>query len=243
MMPHTDILSEYLQLIPGPDGAPMDIISRRKFEENSTYHVELITCKTQDNKSISLFCKSAKGLPKQHGDHRNGIAYEAKIYADILDKIPLTKTRFYGHRRFPDTGEEFLLLEFLGDDLKISRSHNPDVLASAATWIGSFHALHTGEAPGFIKKYSEEYYSYWLIRFEKLFALHQNDFPPVTDVIGFFKNNLALLISEPQTIIHGEYYPANILIKDGAIYPIDWESAARILHQYQEIFDDRKTWF
>ena len=45
-------------------------------------------------------------------------------------------------------------------------------------------------------------------------------------LLVFLKNNLALLISEPQTIIHGEYYPANILIKDGAIYPIDWESAA-----------------
>ncbi len=28
------------------------------------------------------------------------------------------------------------------------------------------------------------------------------------------------------TVIHGEYYPLNILVRRGVIYPIDWESAA-----------------
>jgi len=29
-----------------------------------------------------------------------------------------------------------------------------------------------------------------------------------------------------MTIIHGEYYPKNVLYRDGIIYPVDWESAA-----------------
>jgi thiamine kinase-like enzyme len=33
------------------------------------------------------------------------------------------------------------------------------------------------------------------------------------------------LFSSP-TIIHGEFYPHNVLLSDGQIYPIDWESAA-----------------
>jgi thiamine kinase-like enzyme len=34
-----------------------------------------------------------------------------------------------------------------------------------------------------------------------------------------------LLAAEP-TIIHGEYYPENILLHRGVIHPVDWESAA-----------------
>ena len=30
----------------------------------------------------------------------------------------------------------------------------------------------------------------------------------------------------PPTVIHGEYYPQNILYRDGKIHPIDWESTA-----------------
>ncbi len=31
---------------------------------------------------------------------------------------------------------------------------------------------------------------------------------------------------EPPAIIHGEYYPNNILFCQGTIYPVDWEAAA-----------------
>ena len=30
----------------------------------------------------------------------------------------------------------------------------------------------------------------------------------------------------PPTVVHGEFYPENILVREGAIYPIDWESTA-----------------
>jgi thiamine kinase-like enzyme len=31
---------------------------------------------------------------------------------------------------------------------------------------------------------------------------------------------------ESSTVIHGEFYPKNVLFHDGTIYPVDWESAA-----------------
>src|SRR5213076_728303 len=30
----------------------------------------------------------------------------------------------------------------------------------------------------------------------------------------------------PATVIYGEYYPDNILMRDSTIYPVDWESTA-----------------
>ena len=37
---------------------------------------------------------------------------------------------------------------------------------------------------------------------------------------------MALLLAPPVTIIHGEFYQKNVLLRDGTIYPVDWQSAA-----------------
>ena len=34
------------------------------------------------------------------------------------------------------------------------------------------------------------------------------------------------LVEPPLTIIHGEYYPANVRWHRGDVYPVDWETAA-----------------
>jgi Phosphotransferase enzyme family len=41
-----------------------------------------------------------------------------------------------------------------------------------------------------------------------------------------FEDVVPLLLDCPLTIIHGEYYPPNILWREEVIYPVDWESAA-----------------
>ena len=37
---------------------------------------------------------------------------------------------------------------------------------------------------------------------------------------------MAALLAPSPTIIHSEYYPMNILLQEGMIRPVDWESAA-----------------
>ena len=37
---------------------------------------------------------------------------------------------------------------------------------------------------------------------------------------------LDLLCASARTLIHGEFYPRNILLDDGRVYPVDWETAS-----------------
>ena len=37
---------------------------------------------------------------------------------------------------------------------------------------------------------------------------------------------MVTLLEPPAIVIHGEYYPNNILFCQGTIYPVDWEAAA-----------------
>ncbi|HEV7688893.1 MAG TPA: phosphotransferase, partial [Acidimicrobiia bacterium] len=34
------------------------------------------------------------------------------------------------------------------------------------------------------------------------------------------------LLTAPHSVVHGEFSPANVLLRDGDVYPVDWESAA-----------------
>jgi len=225
-LPDTSTLLKHLSIILGKNGTPIEIISRNKFPDYSTFPVELIRCKVEESRLVTLFCKYLGGLEPKNFDHRNGVEYEAKIYAEVLAKIPLSKITYYGHSQFMDSGETIIVLEYLGDNLRVSYSTDPDVLLKAAEWIGRFHSLLESQAPAFVKTYDKQYYTFWLERFENLVYSFRVEHSYVTNIIDFFKQNIEIFTSKPQSIIHGEYYPINILIRDGRIYPVDWESAA-----------------
>ena len=41
-----------------------------------------------------------------------------------------------------------------------------------------------------------------------------------------YEGHVDSLLSAEQTIVHGEFYPSNVLVKSEVVYPVDWESAA-----------------
>jgi thiamine kinase-like enzyme len=46
-------------------------------------------------------------------------------------------------------------------------------------------------------------------------------------VCAAFEHEIApILLQAGSTVIHGEFYPLNVLTRQGSIYPVDWESAA-----------------
>jgi hypothetical protein len=224
--PDIKILTQHLSDMPGIKDRPVEIISRANFIESSTFPVEIVTCKTKDGKTYSLFCKYLAGMGANNFGHRGGVEYEAKIYELILDKAPVSKIKFFGQCRLNENGDLLLVIEYLGESLRMLYSSDPDAIIKAAEWIGNFHKIQEVNAPSFVTVYDKAYYLIWSERFRNLTkALHEK-FPWLISLANYYEINVDSLLSCNQTIIHGEFYPKNILLKEGIIYVVDWESAA-----------------
>jgi len=100
----------------------------------------------------------------------------------------------------------------------------------AARWIGQFHAraeklLSSASFP-FLVSHTAGYYIEWA-RQTSLFASDSRKcFPWLAPLCQGFEELIPVLLTGPATVIHGEYYPENILVRGSNIYPVDWQSAA-----------------
>lgn len=225
-LPDTRTLTKYLSAMLMKEDLPVEIISRNDFYETSTFPVEIVTCNTGNGKNIDLFCKYLGGIGPNNYGHRGGVEYEAKIYSDILDKTPCSKIKFFGQCRIAGGMDTLLVIEYLGETLRLHYSEDLNAWLKASEWIGNFHQINEGKAPAFVKTYDKAYYVIWSERFKNLTNAYSENHPWLEELIKYFVVNVEVLLKGPQTIIHGEYYPKNILLKEGIIYPVDWESAA-----------------
>jgi hypothetical protein len=226
-LPNTELLALHLSKLFSENETDknVEVISRTAFKGSSTFPAEIINCKLPDGKLLALFGKYLAGLgPNNHG-HRGGVEYEIKIYDKVLRNLPLPKANFWGRCHFNENNETLLLMDFL--EGSISLKGNPDInlYLNAASWIAIMHNYFENNVPSFVKVYDHAYYSIWLTRMENepsILAAH----PWLQDVIKYFRNHVDILTEASQTLIHGEYYSKNILIRDSIAYPVDWESAA-----------------
>ena len=197
----------------------------------STFPSEIITCRLGDRKEFRLLCKYAAAAGNEAYGARGGVEYEADVYRELLQGMDLSCPGFYGVYRDPSNRRSGLLLEYLADSVRIYQDPDPDtVFVEAARWIGRFHALCSTRVSSpslsFLLSYDPEYYRGWARR--TLETAEQTGAVPrwLETVCKRFDEVIEVLCGAPLTIIHGEYYPKNILVQDRSIYPVDWESAA-----------------
>ena len=224
-LPDSQLLSEHLSKLFSATAEPIEIISRSPFKGSSTFPAEIIYCKLHDGRALPLFGKYLAGLgPNNHG-HRGGVEYEIKIYDEVLRNLPLSKAGYWGKCFFPESNETLLLMEYL--EGTVSLKGNPDInhYLRAGAWIARLHYFFENNVPSFVKVYDTDYYFIWTKRMlNEPSILAAN--PWLSDVIRYFQEHIAILTNAPQTLVHGEYYSKNILIRDEDVYPVDWESAA-----------------
>jgi hypothetical protein len=228
-LPDTATLSQQLSalLTNGSQQGQFEILSRKPFINTSTFPVEIITCRLNNGRIINLFCKYLAGTIRNDFEHRGGVKYESRIYDEVLKNTALSQPKYYGSCFFVDDNETLLALEYLEDSIRLAHAEDSDVLLKdAAYWIGSLHKFWENKVPDFVTVYDESYYSKWADEVKKVVPEFKKEYPWLIDVHDFFRDNIKFLIRSPQTTIHGEYYPKNILVKNNLIYPIDWESVA-----------------
>ncbi|HZO91060.1 MAG TPA: phosphotransferase [Chthonomonadaceae bacterium] len=214
----------------GHPDARLSVLGRQSNIYTSTFPSEIVTCCLEDGRPLRLLCKHARGKDYSAYQHKYGPIYEAEVYRRVLQPLQASVPRSYGLYEEETTGRIWLVLEYLEDCLRVVKAPEPGAMRLAARWIGQFHAANAArlqrEPLPFLNVYNAEYYIGWARRTAQFAGNLHHDFPWLSPFCRRAEEILASLTALPLTVIHGEYYPANILYREGTIYPVDWESAA-----------------
>ena len=206
------------------------ILSRRRNLYVSTFASEIVSCRLDCSPKLQLFCKYGA----DHGDellgHKRAVPYEAEVYRHVLEPLPGAGPKFYGSYQNPDTRETWLVIEYLPRGWRMDETPHPTAERLAVNWLGRFHAANEARLSStpmsFLNVYNAKYYAGWARRTLLMARTFNRRFPWLRTVCEHFEELAAALLMAKPTVIHGEFYPHNILVQEEAIYPIDWESAA-----------------
>jgi hypothetical protein len=194
-----------------------------------TFPGEVVRYRLGRGPIIAVFCKHGRGLENASHGHRGGPGYEAGVYEFLLRYTRCALPRFRGSYRDSDCW--WLVMDYLDGGRRIHLTDDPEAaMAHAAAWAGHFHReqeIRRGSAgPRGLNRYDRSYYAGWARRARRFAKPLTGRFPWIEDLCERFAGMIDELLDAPQTLVHGEFYPKNILLHRGTIHPVDWESAA-----------------
>lgn len=213
----------------GISAHPLVSILREENEYSRSHASEIVGCRFADGSERRVFLKYMAVLEEGHRDHgmRGGLAYEALVYSRVLrDTI---RPAFFGIHT-AGNGALWLVLECLDDTVPLDLADDDSAILRAAAWLGKFHAAQerrvATEVPPGIRIYDADFCRGWARRTNEFAGEWHRRAPWLAGVCADFDRVIEVLLSAPRTVVHGEFYPHNILYRAGEIFTVDWESAA-----------------
>lgn len=209
----------------------IELLERRRNVYESSFISEIVTCRFGDGQELDLFIKYGRPGEDKWDNFRGNVEFEVAVYRDVLQPLPLTTVPFYGTFTDNVNRSTWLVLAYLGDAYRLNHSEDAEeTMVWSAAWLGQFHAavqngLTSGSIPR-LNAHTADYYLSWARRTLDYAGSFKDQYPWLTEICTAYEDVIPLLVSSPHTIIHGEYYPMNILIDDTRINPVDWQTAA-----------------
>ena len=212
-------------------GAQVELLNREANVYSSTFASEVVTCRSADGTMFRLLCKYDGGSENYAFGHHGGVSYEAQIYRDVLRGDGAYAPTFYGTFVDDVHGSKCLVLQYLDGANRLNRAPDPaDAAVGAARRLGGFHATTEdrtqSEWATSVKAYDRDYYTGWAQRTAAFSGEWQQSYSWLSALCAEYEKAVSFLLARPQVVAHGECYPMNILVRDSAVYFVDWESAA-----------------
>jgi aminoglycoside phosphotransferase (APT) family kinase protein len=223
--PDLATLERGLQRILANGSSSQARVARRVPNLEGSFPHEVVTCSV-GGKELTIFCKYGSTHTVTGYGHRGGVVREVDVYRLVLASSRASSARFIGSWIEPRTGATWLVVEYLENGLRANKAHKRDGMLTAARWIGAFHAeqerLHD-RLEGVVPRYDLDYYRGWIER-----TVSFAERPPawLVNLTDRAEAVFAPLLDRSLTVVHGEYYPKNILVVGQTAFPVDWESTA-----------------
>ncbi len=207
-------------------GSELSVLAREPIIMG-TFPKEIVTVRTRAGDDRRVMVKYAAGTGHDDHGHRAGVAYESTVYRRLLVPLGIDRPEFLGVYTGDGPGHEWLFLEFLEGARRLTKSRENRVLERAAEWLGGFHAAcEASLAEPAIRRFDEGYYEGWVSRAQAATEVLEGSERAPEDVWRGARELVSESLRNPDTVAHNEYYPNNVLVVNGSICPVDWESAA-----------------
>jgi len=226
IFPDTPSLRRALSEALAQNGEPGEVAIARRSRNpyTSTFPSEIVRC-TVGGRPLAILAKYEIDTEEEAYNHRRSLGYEADAYQHILSRCPLSRPRYCGRFEAPDR-RTWLFLEFVDCAFRIDRTPDPAAMGAAARWLGEFHSWSSqwlNSTPvGWLQPYDADFYAGWPERAVRFDEQRHRWLPGVCERAS---QALGELVVREPVLIHGECYPHNVLWRDGAVYPVDWQSA------------------
>jgi hypothetical protein len=189
---------------------------------------EIVTVRLKDNSRRRLYCKYGGHDWHSHGFW--GVAYEVEVYRHVLVAVEATTAKFYGAYTAAAPNNIWLILEYLDDCEQLKNAPQPGAMIETVRWLARFHAateelLSKGTIP-FLKIHDVAYYRAWAKRTLEFAASQHCSFSWLPRLCRKWEELAETLLLPPTSIIHGDFYASNVLMRRALPVVIDWESAA-----------------
>lgn len=206
------------------------VIERKPAIHISTHYSEIVMCRLENGAQLQVLCKYG-GHSDDVYDVRLGVKYEAQVYRQLLRPLQISTAKFYGAYKDVTTGKVWLILEYLDEFQRVIETVQPTTaMCLAARWLGRFHAANQArisvDSMAFLTTYDSGYYIEWANRASFIVGHLHKIFPWLATLCTKWKEVAGELLLPTETVIHGEFYPKNVLIHNETVCPVDWESTA-----------------
>jgi hypothetical protein len=238
MAPGTDenTLRERLEpMIPAMLGGGKGIrgIRLSRFKLSTSYNTYIVTVQLINGDEFKVFLKDfgfsvrPKDSPKQRRER------ELRVYQDLLAEAEIGTARYYGSILDESQGQFWLLLEFV-DGAPVGYC-NIEYWAPAAGGLGRMHGYFAQQgarlsACDFLIRHNADFFwSITELALQNVSQISPHLVDRLANIVGHYAPIVAVMTSQPPTLLHGGCRPTNILIKVASdpsrVCIIDWEEA------------------
>jgi hypothetical protein len=224
-------LAEYF----GDDRA-IHTLGRRPCPYASSFRIDELDVTFTDGSRVQLVLKDlgSESMGEAARRARPEFLYEPRreinAYRWILPHAPAGAAAWYG----AVADRYWLLLDRVNGSL-LWQVGDVSIWQQAAAWIARFHcafpplkARQLAKRAG-VLQYDEEFYWLWMQRAQR-FADGDREKRRILDgVARRYPAVVERLMRMPRTLIHGEFYASNVIVKERAkvrVCPVDWEMVA-----------------
>ena len=217
---------------------PLARLERRPSDYRSSNALEEIDAELADGRVLRLVFKDlsprallecARGArPEFLREPRR----EIEVYRTFLAVAGLGTAAYYGAAADEDRGRYWLFLDRVPGQA-LNQVGEFAAWLQAARWLAALHTLTVGAAQALgearLVAFDADYFRLWPRR-AQAFARRSADRRMLARLAGRYDPAVERLAALPRTMIHGEFFAANVLVHNlepsWRVCPVDWETAA-----------------